>query len=66
MLPGATELLAVKDELRSVEVKAELADINATSDGEFTRVGTFGVRVTSESKGKIRSSPKGRSGRFRP
>ena len=51
-------MLAVKDELRSVEVKVsplpELADINATSDGEFTRVGTFGVRVTSESKGKIR------------
>ena len=68
MPPGCTELLAVKRP-RSVVVKArplaELRLSRATSDGELSRVGTFGVwnggvvpapvvRPTSERAGKTR------------
>jgi hypothetical protein len=67
MPPGCTLLLAVKLRFRIIDAKpgdpAEKSrSSNATSEGEFTLVGTFGVenvgdplvRVTSESLGKTR------------
>src|ERR1019366_6066732 len=59
MPPGCTLLRMVKvgfnTELENDSWLAALSRVsNATSDGEFTRVGTLGVRTVFESKGNTR------------
>jgi hypothetical protein len=47
----------VLDKTVDVKVNSDAAlsrESKATSDGEFARVGTFGVRVVFESRGNIR------------
>ena len=59
MMPFSTKFAAVKLASRTVVLKlmSESTASNsskATSDGELTRVVTFGVRTESESSGKTR------------
>src|SRR5690349_4204455 len=60
MPPGCTLLRAVKFEFNTELVNDNSLDallsreVSATSDGELARVGTWGVRVASESNGKTR------------
>src|SRR5689334_15289242 len=59
LIPFNTELRAEKLAARTVVVyvrfpAAVSRESNSTSDGEFARVGTLGVRIVFESKGKMR------------
>ncbi len=58
-MPFSTELLVVNEGVTIAATDSSSAallerDAKATSEGELTRVGTFAVRVVSESFGKTR------------